>query len=176
MTKLVNIKEIFDLQILDESSIKPNIYLFMDLYQMAIDIKYLSTKESIFILIGDTPSYLTPFLRKTNSVFNLPFSNKPYGCFFPPHSESSESYDRWPIKPKKIELESYFNYLNNKTWLTVEFVKNNWNNIILVDSSAVQSISGVSIFLNRYIGNLPMEGDCYIINGAKPLKFIQLTG
>jgi len=68
----------------------------------------------------------------------------------------------------------YFEYLNNKTFMTKEFVKSNWNKLILVDYSHGQSICGASIFFNRYIENITTDDMCDI-TGSVPMKFINLA-
>lgn len=162
--------------------------LFMDLYQVSNEIKSFVDKSSIILLIGDTPSYLKPFLENDYQVYNMAFSNKPFGCFFPPYSDpiylknteldSGEHEMTLSIHPNKSRLNKYFNYLDTKTILKRSFIKQNWNKIILIDSSTGASITGVSIFLNRYISNIKEESDeinCVNISGCKPLKFIRLT-
>jgi hypothetical protein len=175
---------------------KIDLYLFFDLLQVSKDIINLTRSNDFIILIGDTPSYLTPFLEDERNIFNLSFSNKPFGCFMPPYSFSESKEDRQkhradllkrypdleindhdPYIPSKKTLDSYFNYLNSQTKLTKKFVKTNWKNIVLVDTSSGQSIIGVSIFLNRYIENIHKEKnemECINIKGAQPLQFIRL--
>jgi hypothetical protein len=159
-------------------------YLFFDLFQVSQDILNLTHKDDKIILVGDTPSYLTPFLEKYRFVFNLAFSNKPFGCFYPPYSEfipeqDPESHPFGSIySPTMDNLNKYFSYLDKDTVLTRKFVNDNWTNIVLVDSSSGASITGVSIFLNRYIGNIIEEQDgkvkCQNIQGCGPLQFIRL--
>src|SRR5439155_246007 len=129
-------------------------------------------------------SYLQPMLAKKRDLFILPFSNKPYGCF-----QSPFAFPYNPTKEQKIKYilpesdsympsieneNNYFNYLNNETILTKEFIKKNWYKLVLIDSSAGQSIMGVSIFLNRYIGNIPQSARCIEIEKTEPLRFIDL--
>lgn len=150
----------------------------------------MSKSESVIILVGDTPSYLKPFLELHRKVFLFAFSNKPFGCLWPPYAQPSISNlhedksfyenlgleDTWT--PNKSNLNTYFDYLDQKTDLTRTFIKDNWNNIVLIDSSSGQSIHGVSIFFNRYVGNIEEEPEtivCENIIGAKPLQFIRLS-
>ena len=129
-------------------------YLFFDLMDVSYRIIYNTSPEDIYILIGDTPSYLKPFLETLNrKVYNLPSSGKPYGCFYPPHA--SPIHDEIAYKhsvPKKEDEAFFFNYLNTKTMLTKDVIKKNWNNIILIDTSSLQAIHGFSIFFIIYIG------------------------
>lgn len=124
-------------------------YLFFDLWQVVNDIINLTNEQDIVILIGDTSSYLSPILELYREVYLLPFSNKPFGCLWPPYGIPSEEgpfkYTDTVWTPSKNNLESYFTYLDTKTKLTRKFVLENWRNIILVDSSIGQSIHGVSI-------------------------------
>ena len=160
-------------------------YLYFDLQQLCTNIKNLTEPTDIIILVGDTPSYVTPFINKYRTTFNLPMSNKPFGCFWPKYADPEDSItvnQKHAIEgavfvPTVDKLNAYFTYLDTKTILTKQFVRQHWNDIILVDSSSGQSIHGVSIFFNRYIGNIiedkPIE--CTNIIGANPLKFIGLV-
>lgn len=173
------------------------LYLFFDLLQVSKDIFELTSVDNFLILIGDTPSYLTPFLEKKRQLFNLPFSSKPFGCFFPPYSAPLEQIHPVWIPPFE-RMNDYFEYLDNKTILTRKLIKDNWHKIILIDSSSGQSIHGASIFFNRYIGNISSSTnelsngsfyqnlfskdieslhplDCTKIDGIQPLQFIELT-
>ncbi len=156
---------------------KIDLILFMDLYQASQQIINMTNDNDIIILIGDTPSYMTPFIETRRQVYNLAFSNKPFGCFYPPHSKKYKI----PVKlknvfiPTKENEEKYFKYLDSKTFMTKKFVNENLNKLILVDSSSGQSISGVSIFLNRYISNIQNDQDCINIKGAQPIRFIAVT-
>lgn len=87
-----------------------------------------------------------------------------------------ENYTWASFMPTKEGETTYFNYLNNETFMTKKFMKKNWNNIVLVDYSSGRTIQGVSIFFNRYVENIPnnFEKDLCTINGAKPLKFINI--
>jgi hypothetical protein len=152
-------------------------YLFFDLYQVGRDIIGLTGENNIIILIGDTPSYLTPFLEKNRETFNFAFSSKPFGCFHPPYGNFIKA-TLHVYTPSKTQLTNYFTYLDTHTKLTRTFVATNWKNIVLVDSSSGQSIIGVSIFFNRYVENISPENDdiqCNNIMGAKPLQFINLS-
>ncbi len=142
-----------------------------------MDILNLTLDTDIIILVGDTPSYLKPFLETNRKIFNLAISNKPFGCFHPPYSIPIDEPWIKVYVPTKQQLSYYFDYLDTNTMLTREFVKKNWTNIVLVDSSSGQSIQGTSIFLNRYIGNIRDERDivCHNISGSQPLKFINLS-
>ena len=160
-------------------------FLFFDLWQVSNDIIDLTDKNDVIILIGDTPSYLISILKLYREVHLFAFSNKPFGCFLPPYGnfeEMSKEYikafgikrDVW--SPLKENLELYFNYLDTKTKLTREFITEKWKNIVLVDSSSGSSIHGVSIFFNRYIGNIEQNDEviCKNIKGSEPLQFIRL--
>lgn len=156
-------------------------WIFFDLLQVSEYILQKTLKDDIIILVGDTPSYLQPFFESHRTTYILPFSNKPFGCFEPPYSnpveeESSQKF----FTPDKEDLLHYFNYLDKKTILTKDFVLKNWNKIVLVDSSSGASIMGVSIFFNRYVGNITDtvkgEIDCTHIIGSKPMQFIRLLG
>ena len=161
---------------------KVNWYLFFDLYQVSINILDLTNDHSIIILVGDTPSYLAPLLEAKRKIFHLAISNKAFGCFVPPFGENNSNYNIYQkhehiYVPSAENLNSYFNFLNNKT-MTKSYVGEHWNDIVLVDASSGQSIHGVSIFLNRYVGHIIFETDkinCDNIRGAKPLKFIRLV-
>lgn len=145
--------------------------LIFDLLQVSQEILLMTNKDDIIILVGDTPSYLKPFLEKFRTIHNLPLSNKAYGCFYPPYALPSDD----GLFTPKFELQKkYFHYLNTKTELTKKYVRENWHKLILIDSSAGQSIHGVSIFFNRYIGNIKTDIKCVNINGAKPMFFINL--
>lgn len=154
--------------------------LFFDLLQVSRDIINLTLETNIIILIGDTPSYLAPFLQKERSVHHFAFSGKPFGCFSPPYSLPNEigRYTTDVYTPTIDALNNYFDYLDNKTELTRSFVKKNWKNIVLVDSSSGASISGCSVFFNRYVGNIKQENNdilCTDIEGSVPMKFIGLS-
>ena len=155
-------------------------YIFFDLLQVSKDIVNLTHETDIIILIGDTPSYLTPFLELKRRVYNLAFSNKPFGCFFPPYADPAYQFSKegTVYVPFRTNLNAYFEYLNSKTFLTKAFVKENWHRIVLVDSSSGSSIHGVSIFFNRYVENILRDEniiECVNIKNSKPLKFIQLS-
>ena len=145
--------------------------------------------DDIIILVGDTPSYLQPLLKKNRKVLNFAISNKPFGCFHPPYGKGKEwseimkdakNSDTFSdiFTPTSEYLNAYFDYLDNETELTRDFVKKFWYKIILVDSSGGASIHGVSIFFNRYVGNIIQESDnniiCTKIEGAKPIQFIRI--
>jgi len=100
---------------------KIDFYLFIDLMQVSRDILDLTTKDEILILIGDTPSYLKPFLEDERKIFNLPFSNKPYGCFTPPHAQHNPKFDNKSFVPSLSQMKAYFKYLDTKTFLTKKF-------------------------------------------------------
>lgn len=165
---------------------KTDMYLFFDLLQITTSILDCTNKNSVYILIGATPEYLKPFFDyNKRSVFVLPFSDKPYGCLWPPYglseqkyslvsAEGMEDYNRLII-PTIDNLKYYFEYLHTKTFLTRKFVNSEWKDIILIDSSAGQSIHGVSLFFNRYVGNIDINNKCNDYETAQPLKFIKLT-
>jgi len=115
-----------------------DLWLFFDLLQVSNYILHKTLKDDIIILVGDTPSYLQPFLEAHRVTYNLPFSNKPFGCFVPPYSDSVQDEEFKKIfTPNRDDLSHYFNYLNKKTILTKDFVLANWNKIVLIDSSSV---------------------------------------
>ena len=152
-------------------------HLFFDLLQVSIDILNYTHTDDIIILVGDTPSYLMPFLKAKRSTHFMAFSDKPFGSFFPPYGLHIPDAD-YVFTPSYDQLNAYFDYLDKKTILTREFIKDNWAKIVLVDSSLGGSIHGVSIFFNRYIGNIKQTGNIITtsnIAGAKPLRFISLT-
>ena len=157
-------------------------WIFFDLLQVSEYILQKTLKDDIIILVGDTPSYLQPFLEFLRTTYILPFSNKPFGCFVPPYSDHvKEKSFREVFTPRsEDDLLHYFNYLDKKTILTKEFVSKNWNKIVLIDSSNGASIMGVSIFFNRYVGNITdvVKGviDCTYVTGSKPMQFIRLLG
>ena len=88
-------------------------YLFFDLLQVSKDILKLTTSTDVIILVGDTPSYLIPFLEKYRNTFNFAFSNKPFGCFM----QYSDFYHTNIFTPSVKELNMYFDYLNKETTL-----------------------------------------------------------
>ena len=178
----------------NEESLRPasrevDWYLFFDLWQVSKDIIYLTNEKDIIILVGDTPSYLISILKLYREVYVFAFSDKPFGCFKPPYGRIEESESEaakeiikvWgksalTFTPSKENLQSYFNYLDTKTKLTRKFITEKWKNIVLVDSSSGSSIHGISIFFNRYIGNIKnKEVICKNIENAKPLRFIRLS-
>lgn len=175
--------------------------LFYDLLETSRDILNLTSDTDFLILVGDTPSYLRPFLEdEGRTIFNLPFSNKPYHCFMSPHGNPHYTqaqldnldtdelnlynsllptdYTLLPREDSRIPpFESrYFEYLNKNTILTKKFVKKNWHNLVLIDTSNGTGISGVSIFLNRYVNKIKRSQDCADIEGSDPLRFIRLSG
>lgn len=153
-----------------------DLYLFFDLMAVSRKIYNCTSKNDIIILVGDTGSYLRPFLEVLGrKVFNLPISGKPYACTFPPHSSTIKYNEYLYYIPQKEEEEFYFNYLDSETFLTKKFVSNNWKNLVLVDTSSGQSIHGMSVFLNRYIKNINPNHKCDNFMGIEPLKFIRLT-
>jgi len=172
-----NVEDIDDIDDIDDITNEPydvkpvDLNLIFDLLQMSQDILLMTNKDDIIILIGDTPSYLKPFLESFRKVHNLPLSNKVYGCFYPPYALPE---DDGLYTPKFQLQKKYFYYLNTKTELTKKYVKENWSKLILIDSSSGQSIHGVSIFLNRYVGNIKPDIKCVNIEGSKPMFFINL--
>lgn len=84
---------------------------------------------------------------------------------------------KWPSYMPTLEGEKqYFTYLNTKTFLTKQFVKNNWNKLILIDYSSGRTIHGVSVFFNRYVGKVigDIPKNVCNIDNAQPLKFINI--
>ncbi|BCS82834.1 hypothetical protein QLL95_gp1289 [Cotonvirus japonicus] len=171
----------------DDNYKNVDLALFFDLWQMSRDILTLTSESSIIIIIGDTPSYVKPLIEDERTVYNLAFSNKPFGCFnFPYGNElprDVELYDGTNLldvyTPTADNLQHYFDYLNTKTFLTKKYVLKNWEKIVLLDSSSGQSIMGVSIFFNRYVGHILNDSideiNCLNVTGAKPLKFIRVV-
>lgn len=160
-----------------------SIFLFFDLLQISKDILNITHKDDIIILVGDTPSYLSIFLKGHRKYYHLGFSNKPFGCFLPLFAEPI--YDckfKKAFVPDKDSLHQYFKYLDEETDLTKNFIKKNWNKLILIDTSSGASIHGVSIFFNLYVNNIKIKKDkkcnldidCSNIKGSKPLQFINL--
>lgn len=171
-----------------------NIYLFFDLLQMSHQIISMISPKNVIILVGETPSYLYPFLKQyENTVFIFNFSNKPYllvdypngdlrglDCIDNNDEQNRVIKDRERFMSDNSEVihdatlteKYYFEYLDTKTILTRQYIKDNWNEIILIDHSAGQSISGVSVFFNRYVGNI--TGKICNIKKCIPMKFINL--
>lgn len=162
-----------------------NLYFFFDLYQNCQNIINNTDENDHIILIGDTPSYFKPILEKHRKTYNLPYSGGALGCFRVPYSlpfSYEERYSSYSIVPTKRQLHSYFDYLDNNTALTRNFIHDNWQNIVLVDTSSGPSIHGVSVFFNRYVGNILEERldendqlDCTNTKNSKPLRFIKVT-
>ena len=161
-----------------------NIYLFFDLLQISEKIIDMTNSDDIIVLIGDTPSYLKPFLEQERKIYNLAFSKKPYSVIDPPYGEGEETgtkcnadvylgRDGEQFGKEILNEKYYFEYLNKKTFMTRTFVKLNWDKIILIDNSAGTSIHGVSIFFNRYVKNI-IAKNIRCIEGSVPMKFINL--
>lgn len=101
---------------------------------MSHKIKYVLEEHDFIILIGDTPSYLS-FFFNNKKYFILPMSNKAFGTFVPPYGEfDDDCVSKILLNPTKKDLLSYFDYLDKNTILTRKFVKEKWNNIILIDT------------------------------------------
>lgn len=149
-----------------------NLDLFFDLLQISRQILESTYDDDFIILIGETPAYLRPMIEPYRKLFNLPFTGKPYGCVNP---RSGRPDSLGGFMPTEEQCQSYFNYLDTKTILTKEFVKSNWYKIILVDWSKGTSISGVSIFFNRYVGNINSSAICQDFGKAQPMLFISLA-
>ena len=162
-----------------------NLYFFFDLYQVCQDILNITSEDDHIILIGNTPSYLKPILEKHRYTYNLPFSGYPLACFWLPYARpfsNEEIKYSYEVAPTKRQLHSYFNYLDSNTPLTRNFIIENWKKIVLVDSSQGPTIHGISVFFNRYVGNILEEQigeddllDCTNINNSQPLRFILTT-
>ena len=137
------------------------IFLFADLYQLAKQIIKITNKKDIIILIGDTPSYLKFFLKNKRKFVNISASAKPFGCVLYKDTicETNKLY-----VPTLEELNSYFKYLSEDTILTKDFMKENWDNIILVDTSSGDSIHGMSLLFNLYVENVKIKKDKKIVN------------
>ena len=155
------------------------IFLFADLYQISKKIIKISNKNNIIVLIGDTPSYLKFFLKNKRKIVNIPASAKPFGCVL--YKDTTCETNNLYV-PTLEELNGYFRYLSEDTILTKDFMKKNWENIILVDTSSGDSIHGMSLLFNLYVDNVKIIKDnecnidilCNHIDNAKPLKFINL--
>lgn len=156
-----------------------DLYLFFDLLQVSNKIISITKNDSIYILIGDTPSYLKPYFKyKNRIVFNFSASGKPYGCTCNPanpenNDNNIEMVEKYYV-PTTKQVNDYFNYLDTKTKLTRSYVKENWNKIVLIDSSSGMSICGTSILFNKYVGNIDIEKKCKDYENAKPLLFVRL--
>ncbi len=64
-----------------------NIYLFFDLLQISKTILQMTDQNNIIILIGDTPSYLKPFMENERKIYSLAFSNKAYFVTKAPYTD-----------------------------------------------------------------------------------------
>jgi hypothetical protein len=159
------------------------IYLFFDLLQMSRDILQITSATDHIILVGDTPSYLEMFLRDHRKITNLPSSNKPFGCFWAPYGTpdphaTCDSKRVWT--PTRSRMDAFFVYLDTHLKLPSKYLQDHWADMVLIDTSTGQSIHGVSIMLNHYVGNISTRDDecgvvdCADITGAKPLRFINL--
>lgn len=163
---------------------KFDIYFFFDLLDSGEQVLARTTEDDFILLIGETPAYLRPFLEDEREIMNLPFSDKPFGCFLPPfgltnkemvdEGYSKELFNLPDLHLKSDLLNQYYNYLDKNTPLTREYLKDNWNKIVAIDYSSGITIHGLSIFLNRYAGNIGIDNECTDVEGAKPLKFISL--
>ena len=78
----------------------------------------LSTAETIFICIGQTPHYLAQIIAKHRRTFCVAFSGRPF-------------QDKYTT-PNEHQRQTYKNYLEN-IGLTQSFFRDNIQNIILVD-------------------------------------------
>src|SRR5579885_1814728 len=110
-------------QINNNSEIKEiDLYLYFDLLQVSSNIIKLTSKQDFLILVGESPSYLEPILKKERDLFILPFSNSPYGCFESPfgfpYDPPEEKIIKYKLPKKNKTLPSldkqnnYFDYLN----------------------------------------------------------------
>ena len=169
-----------------------NTELFVDLLFTAKRIINLTSSDDILILIGESPAYLGPILKHHRKIIYLPMSGKPFSCYIGSHyslenivgtsygdeskltGTDKELYYHMLARsiPTQKGLDKYFSYLNNETILTKKFAKNNWNNLVGIDTSSGLSANGTSIFLNKYVGNIKADTKCQNISKAKPLKFI----
>jgi hypothetical protein len=78
--KIISEMEPIDLTTKDNREI--DWYLFFDLRQVAQDIINLTGPNDIIILVGDTPSYIKPFVETHRTTFNFAFSGSALGLFF----------------------------------------------------------------------------------------------
>ena len=147
-----------------------NTELFVDLLFTSKKILDLTTSTDILILIGESPAYLGPILKHHRKIIYLPMTDKPFSCY------SNLEYDKNVLTtthiPTQKGLDNYFNYLNTQTILTKKFAKNNWNNLVGIDTSSGASANGTSIFLNKYAKNIKSDTNCENIINAKQLRFI----
>ena len=171
-----------------------NTELFVDLLFTAKRIINLTSSDDILILIGESPAYLGPILKHHRKIIYLPMSRKPFSCYRGAHynlenivGTSYEDEKKLTGMDKKLYyhmlatsiptqkgLDKYFSYLNKETILTKKFAKDNWNNLVGIDTSSGASANGTSIFLNKYADNIKPDTKCENISKAKPLKFINL--
>ncbi len=153
------------------------LFLFADLYILAQKIIHTTFDKDIIILIGNTPSYLKFFLEGKRKYCNIASSNKPFACV----NYKDDCETKRIFTPNTEQLNSYFKYLSN-TILTKTFVKENWDNLVLVDTSSGDSIHGMSLLFNLYAENINIKKDidcnldidCNNIEGVKPLQFINI--
>lgn len=162
---------------------KINLDLFFSLLQVTDEIKFQTNKDNIYLLIGDSPSYLKPMLETYATTINIPFSGAGYGCFY--DYNYYKNIEEWKTKhkysdmPKEEHLNGFFKFLEMETLLTREFVKNNWNKIILIDGSE-RGVTPMafSMILNKPIKTIYINSDCWNFNeynSAEPLKFINIA-
>ena len=150
-----------------------NTELFVDLLFTSKKILDLTTSDDILVLIGESPAYLGPVLKHHRKIIYLPMTDKPFACYYNKRYVLEKSSMHHHI-PTQKGLDTYFNYLNTETILTKTFAKDNWNNIVGIDTSGGESANGTSIFLNKYAGNIKADIKCDNIKTAKPLRFINL--
>ena len=147
--------------------------LFVDLLFTSKKILDLTTYDDILILIGESPAYLGPVLKHHRKILYLPMTDKPFACYWNKGYVLSNFNESTHI-PTQKGLDNYFNYLNTETILTKKFAKNNWNKLVGIDTSGGMSANGVSIFLNKYAGNMKDDTKCDNIKTVKPLRFVNL--
>ena len=147
--------------------------LFVDLLFTSKKILDLTTSNDILVLIGESPAYLGPVLKHHRKILYLPMTDKPFSCYWNKNYILEKRMKEFYI-PTQKGLDTYFNYLNTETILTKAFAKDNWDNIVGIDTSGGMSANGTSIFLNKYAGNMKADTKCDNIKTAKPLRFINL--
>ena len=159
--------------------LKFDLNLFIDLVQIMQEIVRATDHDSLIVLIGETPAYLRPFLEPYRKVYNFAFSSWPYGCYWTPNGKIQKRTEMNELLKDTVDPDKankYFEYLDKNSPLTRDFLRQKWFKVVLVDWSSGRSISGASIFFNRYVGNIPMTNECEDIEGAKPMFFISLAG
>ena len=108
--------------------------LFVDLMFTSKKILDLTTSDDILVLIGESSAYLGPILKHHRKILYLPMTDKPFSCYWNKNYVLKKDTGAYYI-PTQNGLNNYFNYLNTETILTKTFAKDNWNNIVGIDTS-----------------------------------------